>query len=394
MITIQNADKALKDYYLEAVASQLNDNISPFYAAIEKSSANVYGKNAKIAVVRSNAGSVLAGSEDGDLPAPYTNRYLEISVPLKNLYGTIEISDKALRASRDSSGAFVNLVNAEMDGLIDSAKYNFRRMLLGDGTGKICKVLSKIDGKTYKVDKVTDDLLGLYVDAIPSVGSALKDSFGLTIVKIDKKQNTVTFNKDVLDPINTGYICLAGSSNNELSGLGAIFGGTELYGYKKADEPYMSPYIYDASNELSEDGIVEVIDKMEEERGSRINMIICSYLTRRRIAALIANNKRVVNTIDARTGVGVVTVNDVPVYADKFCPDDKIYFLNTDDFCLCQLCDWEWLEDEDGKILKQVPGKAAYGATLVKYAELVCKKPYGQAMMSRVNAIEGEVAGE
>ena len=61
MITIQNADKALKDYYLEAVASQLNDNISPFYAAIEKSSANVYGKNAKIAVVRSNAGSVLAG---------------------------------------------------------------------------------------------------------------------------------------------------------------------------------------------------------------------------------------------------------------------------------------------------------------------------------------------
>lgn len=28
--------------------------------------------------------------------------------------------------------------------------------------------------------------------------------------------------------------------------------------------------------------------------------------------------------------------------------------------------------------MKQVAGKAAYSATLVKYAELVCKRPYGR----------------
>ena len=58
-----------------------------------------------------------------------------------------------------------------------------------------------------------------------------------------------------------------------------------------------------------------------------------------------------------------------------------MFLLNTDDFALYQLCDWEWLEDEDGKILKQSPGKAAYSATLVKYAELICKKPCGQAII-------------
>ena len=46
-------------------------------------------------------------------------------------------------------------------------------------------------------------------------------------------------------------------------------------------------------------------------------------------------------------------------------------------FCLDFSQVKRWLEDEDGKILKQVPGKAAYSATLVKYAELVCRKPYG-----------------
>ena len=44
MITIANADKALKSYYLDAVSAQL-DSISPFYAAIDKHSAEVYGKN-------------------------------------------------------------------------------------------------------------------------------------------------------------------------------------------------------------------------------------------------------------------------------------------------------------------------------------------------------------
>ncbi len=136
MITIQNADKALKDYYLDAVSAQLNEGVSPFFSAIEKNSDDVYGKDAKIAVVRGNAGNVMAGVEDGALPAPYSNRYIDVTVPLKNLYGTIEISDKALRASRDGSGAFVNLVNAEMEGLISSAKHNFQRMLFGDEIGR------------------------------------------------------------------------------------------------------------------------------------------------------------------------------------------------------------------------------------------------------------------
>ena len=48
---------------------------------------------------------------------------------------------------------------------------------------------------------------------------------------------------------------------------------------------------------------------------------------------------------------------------------------------LCQLCDWEWMEDEGGRILSKVPGKAAYTATLVKYAELICKRPFAQGML-------------
>ena len=83
-------------------------------------------------------------------------------------------------------------------------------------------------------------------------------------------------------------------------------------------------------------------------------------------------------------GYKAMSFNGIPVVADRFCPDGTMYLLNTDDFCLHQLCDWQWLEGEDGKVLRQVAGKPVYTATLVKYADLVCTRPCGQAMLSGI----------
>ena len=384
MITVENADKALKDYYLDAISAQLNDNISPFFSAIEKNTNNVFGKDVKIAVIREGNGSVVACAEDGDLPDPHKNRYLDITLPLKNIYGTIEVSDKALRASRDKSGAFVNLLDAEMEGLVQCAKRNFRRMLFGDGTGAICTVVGSASGNSYKVDKADSSFLGMCVDVYPASSGVVGDSYGVYIVAVDPAKSTVTFNKEIVDSIAGGKVYPHGGKDGELTGLGAIFDSDTLYGYSKTAEPYFAPYIVDGNNELTEEKMCDIMDTLEEQFNSTVNMIICSYKTRKKIAALVADNKRVVNSIDAHTGVGAVTVNGVPVYADKYCPDGRILFLNTDDFSLNQLCDWEWLEDEGGKILKQVGGKAAYSATLVKYAELVCTKPCAQGMLKNI----------
>ena len=386
MITVRNADAALKDYYLDAVSAQLNEGISPFFAAIEKNADNVYGKDVKLAVVRGYSGNVMAGAEDGGLPDPYKNRYADITVPLKNLYGTIEISDKAIRASRESSGAFVNLLNAEMDGLVMSAKQNFQRMLFGDGSGKLFKIKSKVSDTVYKVDCAKQYFAGMQIDIYTVLGSVCEGGNGVCIDSVNVKDGSITLATAITDLITGGTAYVHGSKDNELTGLGAIFDATSLYGYTKTADPYFAPYKADADGKLSETLLSDVMDYMEENFNSKINAVLCSYKTRKKIAALLDANRRVVNTTDAHTGYGSVTVNDVPVYADKFCPDDRILFLNTEDFSLYQLCDWEWLEDEDGKILKQIAGKAAYSATLVKYAELVCRKPCGQAMLYNFEA--------
>lgn len=382
MITLNNADAALKDYYLDAVSAQLNEKISPFYNAIEKTTENVFGKDVKMSIVKGGMENVVAGDEDGDLPSPYSNRYYSVTMPLKNIYGTIEISDKALRASRDNSGAFVNLLNAEMEGLIGSAKANFARMLYGDGNGLLCKVISQATQTNIVVDSVRQFFIGLKVDLISSDGTTILE--GCTVTDVNTGSNIVCVDAEISTTRLTAgdKIYVSGVYGKEICGLAGIFDGTTLYGYTKTTDLYFSPYRKSiAGTSLTEENLVDVIDTLEVNYDSKINMILCSHSSRKTIAKLLSENRRIVNTQEIAAGFSGVYVNDVPVYADKYCPDNRIYFLNTEDFQLNQLCDWEWLEDESGKVLKQVPGKAAYSATLVKYAELICKKPCGQGLL-------------
>ena len=153
MLSLTTADKALKDIYLDVITNQLNTKINPFLARIKQTSSNVYGNNIKKLVPYGVNGGVGAGTENGALPSSSGNKYARFEASLKNLYGTIEITDKAIRASENSEGAFLNLLNAEMEGLVNASQFNFARMLFGDGTGAITTVA----GNNGNVVSVEDD---------------------------------------------------------------------------------------------------------------------------------------------------------------------------------------------------------------------------------------------
>ena len=385
MVTLASADSALKSFYLDAVAQQLNTEVNPLLAKIKQSTADVWGKEVRRLAQYGVNGGVGAGTEEGSLPAAGGNNYDQFVTTLKNLYGTIEISDKAVRASENSAGAFVDLLNAEMEGLLRSSAFNFGRMLFGDGSGILCTV-SAVSGNVVTVDSVKNVIEGMTVDVLDADGDQVSGVTARRITAVDRTDKTVTLSGGALTGVASGCtLCVQGSHNLELTGLGAIFkdDGT-LYGLSRAERPWMVPYIKESVGTISENAIQTAIDYLEETAGSRVDMIVCSWGVKRALQAVLSESRMQTDMAELAGGYRTITYNGIPVVADRFCPAGTMYLLNTRDFCLHQLCDWKWLEGDDGKVLRQVPGKPLYTATLVKYADLICTRPCGQAMLTGI----------
>lgn len=66
----------------------------------------------------------------------------------------------------------------------------------------------------------------------------------------------------------------------------------------------------------------------------------------------------------------------------KHCPDNEIYAINTSTFKFHSLCDWNWIEGEDGKIVRGSNLKDYYRATFVKYGNLICEAPQYNAKIT------------
>ncbi len=389
MVTMETAEKALKTVYLGVVANQLNVGVNPLLAKIRQTSSGVWGKEIVKLVPYGLNGGIGAGTETGDLPAAAANNYDRFRLELKNLYGTIELSDKAIRASQNSVGAFVNLLDAEMEGLLKASKFNLGRMLYGDGSGKIAKISSQgSSNNEIVVDSVKNLIEGMVVDVYNGSTDTVRDGMkGVRITSIDRAAKKVVFGGVSGATVEANdYVTVQGSKDNELTGLGAIFSSNPLYGLERTGRAWMKPGSKSAVGSISFVGMQSAIDEVEEVSGGTIDMIVCAYDVRRFYLDNCMSARMNLDYMNLDGGYKAVTFNGIPVVADKFVEDGTMYMLNTADFRLHQLCDWRWLEGDGGRVIKQKAGSATYSATLVKYADLICDKPIGQYKLSGITA--------
>ena len=407
MISLATADSALKDVYLGVVSDQLNTSINPLLARIKQTTTDVWGKEiVKLAPFGLNGG-IGAGSETGTLPTAGGNNYCQFRLDLKNLYGKIEISDKAIRASQSSAGAFVNLLNAEMEGLVKASSYNFGRMLYGNGDGALAIVQgneASVSGTTtFKVDSTAALVEGMVVDIVEDSGTPLLISgaqqLKLKIVVVDRANKTVTlqttktYAKDasIAEEGCTHRLYVQGSMGKELTGLGKIFDTTQetLYGVERAQNHWMNPYSISIASgntmgNLSDISMQAVVDHLADGFDSNVDFIVGSSGVKRNYQYYLTSYRSNIDVMNLKGGYKAISFNGVPFVSDRFAPQNTVYMLNTAEFNLHQLCDWKWLEGEDGRVLKQSANSPTYTATLVKYADMICNKPCGQARIEGV----------
>lgn len=292
MVLLQTAENALKEVYLAVLSNQLDMASSPVLAQIKQSSKDIWGKEIRM------------------LPNWHTNYddYPVLVANVEDMSGNIEISDKAIRASQNSTGAFINLLTAEMESLL--------------------RVTSK----------------------------ALSDAF-------------FTEDKEFID-VNGQK--LNNHRRINTSGLKELFSDSpKLYGLERAKYKELNPLVK-TIKEFNPYEIQEIIDNHND----RVDFMICHPNTKRKYQEKSKN--QIIEIKEMGLFKCLLFNQSIPIVTVKEMPENEIYLISTEDFTLHQLCDWMWIENESGHILRQVGAKPVYNATLVKYANYICENPYKQ----------------
>jgi len=393
MITINTAESALKNIYLESVIEDINNKTNPFLTMIGKNTKTIAEKDAKAYIRYGNEASVGAGAEDGPLPTS-TEKLAEISVPLKNLFGSFQITDKAIKAAQNSPGAFASLIGGEMKNLVSTAQANLNRMVYGNGNPYLAwtSAVNQAAGTITVPTRFLGNLrVGQIVRFYNSNNVLVGAVTGSTITAINATTGVVNVAPGLAaQPWDRIFIFDANPQNIEMNGVDSIFMQNTLYNLARAEHPEILPLVRGIQGTLAtpqvlinEERILDFLYELEEHAEAMPTDIILTHPTvQKALFENLKDNRTNIGTTEFAGGFKGFTFNGIPMYSDVRCMAGTVYALNSDGWAMQQLVDWTWLEGDDGSILRPVANKPVFSATLVKYADLICEKPFLQGKLT------------
>ena len=387
MVTLTTVEKALKELYLGAIINQLNTETDPFITRIKRTSERITGNNGIIRAAQIGVnGGFGAGTETGTLPTPGENIYKNLRGTTKNLFGVISISDKSLKSIKgNDKGAFGDLVEREINGMMETAKWHFARQVSGSSKGVLatCKAGSGASN-VIGVDDRRLLIEGITIDILTSSGTPVADK--RRILNINRKTDEITISGAPVTVSAGNIITAQGSYGLELTGLGDLFDltMTELYGNKRAENDWLNPFVDDAAGEISDVLLHETITQQEDAYNVNLSYIRAGNKAYQSYMKYLQAKTRIVNTTKLEGGALSLEFNGRNIVRDRFMIPDAMDFLDPTKFYLDQVSEWDWISGPVGGIFVQQGNTATYNATLVKYADLTCVTPGGMARLKGI----------
>ena len=377
--SLVNATNILKYDYLPVWKNQINIDPSPFFEKIAKTQL-VSEKIRGGAPVGLNGGFGF-GTELGATPASGAQRYEGFEINPVSMYVTIEISDKALKLG-GGKGSMVPLLDREIRGSYDAAKWNIARSVFGDGTGKLGTFSGALAGVTsITLNNVDNVISGLIIDVYDATAGT-KAASGVRVTDVNDSTKTITVDTAVTSA-HAGFITVQNSYNNEITGLSAIFDDsvTALYGVTKSTNLWIKPSVIDADNLITDTVLYRAVQKAQKRTGANIDMIMMaddSFLAYQNY--MNESNVKVVQGQKFSGGaVGykvLVGSKEIDVVNESHVPAGKSWCVDTASFKM-ETNELGFMNEEGGSAFVRVEGYAKYQAAMSQYGNLMCDLPGG-----------------
>ena len=374
----------MKQFYLGPLQDQLNNEIMAF-DLFQKTKVDWVGKEA-IIPVRTARNNSPAFSATAALPPVGSQTYASLTVEAKYLYGRMQIDGPAIAQAKASVGAFINGLQVELDGAMETVK-NACDQALFTGAGGVGFLNER---EAFGANAAIE--FSGNIDLIPEgAGSKVAG----TLVRLD------TY-KSIAAAAGTAHLVIIGAKTAESMGIYGNLGEKTHFGVDRSTgSNVVLQSIIRAANlagtgdrvDLSTGRMQAMIDDIATESGSTPDCMLAHYVFRQQYvgqlsftstATTATSRTKSVDNGDAGFDMGQLAFNGIPLKVSRHCGKGLLIFLHTRSWALVQIEDPN-LADLDGNVLSRVSGSDSYEAYVRYYYNLVCKQPNRNAILVGLN---------
>lgn len=403
------ATPILKEVYLPALQELLN-NATPLLKAIEKDITPVEGGNFVVAIHRTRNNAAAIGASEGDtLPTAGQQGFVRAIVPVKQLYSRINVSGKAIAATKSNKGAFLKALESEMKYVMTDTKRGINRQLNGDGTGALAYWTGADDTSGTNVDDghgngTTQLPTGaLTCDLIDASDNATKLGTAISVTRgaVSTATTAITWTGAVSGSAAGDYLVLKNTLGNEMTGIQAVISDANpilqtggLHGLAVATYPDWKAVVLGSDSskqDLSFPLIQQLVSRIVTESAideSDLKMFHVHPAMRDTYVKLCQDERVFYNVMKLDGGWEAVTYNGKPVVADVQCRRNAFFAITPSSLSLAQMAPLDFM-DKDGSVFYRISGGDvdAYGATAFVYQELMCKARNQNGVLLGINEV-------
>lgn len=289
-------------------------------------------------------------------------------ITAKKHYSRVFVDREGLKAASSSKGAFQTYLAFPIKKTVEDFMRNMSRILFGDGSGILCRgagvtnvsgngssatpyiiTLRASDWNIANVEEKSIVQVVTGLNAGDNLGGSAEggDSVAnlLTIVAVNKasRQISLVGTSAVLAALSgvgpfptTSGLVPQRSYLAEAQGLSGVLMATSgsLYGLT-IQRRWQATQVDASGSGIVVDMMNDVMLQVEQSFGEAPNMIVCNYNQYRKILAQLEDQKRYNlpnKNVKGHMGFSGVeymgTSGSVGIFVDRFCPEDKIFFLN------------------------------------------------------------------
>jgi len=376
--TLTSFDPVLKNQYLGPVREVLN-YATELLRRIGSDYGSVAGKNFTIPMHYGRNEGIGARGDGSALMTAGQQAYKEAIVPMRYLYGRIQITGPTIKAARNDAGAFTRAVDSEVKGVTRDLKSAMNRMLAGDGTGRLATCGTTSASTTVVVGSTSMLRAGMPIDVLVAAdGTTSTGAVGRSVTSITNA-TTFVISGAAITTDATFAVYVSGSRNLEVQGLQGIVSASDIGGgYGSFQNLAVASYPWHKATVLANSGtkraisdtlLQTLLDTVAQTGSGEISALYTTYGVRRAYQALLTATKTFVNKMTLAGGADTISFNGMPFIVDKDLPLNNIYGLDESALKMFKMADFDWM-DEDGAILSRVSGYDAYEAVLYMYGEL------------------------